>query len=58
MSYDDHLRKQAQINLSLNPNTTHVQNYQADSQTAQTYNNELDRLRKEAEERARQQQQR
>lgn len=56
MSYDDHLRKQAQINLGLNPNTTHLQSYQGDSHTVQIYNNELDRQRREAEERARQQQ--
>lgn len=54
MSNDDFIRRQAQINLSLNPNVTHIQSYQADIHTAQTYNNELDRLRREDEERARQ----
>lgn len=55
MSYDEYVRRQAQQNLTNNPYTQKLESHQADAHTRDRYNAELDRLRREEDERRRQQ---
>lgn len=57
MSHDDYTRRQAENDLRNNQHTQRIPPHQGDHHTRQTYNNELDRLRREEEERRRQQNQ-
>lgn len=54
MSYDDHLRRQTQNQFVQTPQMQNVQSYQVpDYQTALTINGELERLRREQEQKNR-----
>ena len=54
MSLEDYLRRTTQEQLRNNPHTQHVQPHQADYWTRTTINNEMNRIRKEEDERRRQ----
>lgn len=53
MSQEDYLRRQTQQQLINHPNTQKLQSHEADYFTRTTVNNEIDRVRREEEEKRR-----
>jgi len=53
MSQEDYLRRTTQQQLINNPHTQKLQDHQADYFTRTTVNNEMDRIRREEEEKRR-----